>query len=183
MRETWVVGAIVLSLALGACGGPSDEGVATLGNENGDEDGSATEQVDPEEAQLAFAECMREHGVDVPDPAPRGGTGGGQILIGPGQRIDEENFEEADAACRHHLEGVFDEPSDEELQEMQDGALAFARCMRENGVEDHPDPKFENGGTTLEISADDVMDDPDFEAAEEECRKHLPGAGFERAGS
>ena len=183
MRRMLAAGAIVLSVGLGACRTTADEGVATLGNGTG-KDEAANQQLDPEEAQLAFAECMREHGVEVPDPGPpQGGGSGERILIGPGDRIDEESFEEADAECRHLLEGVFDEPSDEELQEMQDAALVFARCMRDNGVEDHPDPKFENGGTTLEISGDDIMADPDFEAAEKECRKHLPGVGLQRAGS
>lgn len=183
MTKKLALGTIVVSLALGACVGTPNQGIATLGNEE-DRDTGSTESVNPEDAQLAFAECMREHGIEVPDPAPPGNDGGGgQILIEPGQGIDEDTFEEADAACRHHLEGIFDEPSEEQLQEMQDQALAFARCMRENGVEKHPDPQFENGRTTLAISGDDVMADPDFEAAEKECRKLLPGASVERAGS
>ena len=184
MRKKWVLAAMAVSLAMGGCAGTSGEGVATLGDDQDRGGNASSDPVDPEEAQLAFAECMRENGVEVPDPAPPGdGEGGGRILVRPGQEIDEDTFEEADAKCRHHLEGVFDEPSDEELQEMQDRALAFARCMRENGVEKHPDPSFEGGRTTMAISEDDVLADPDFEAAEKECRKHLPGASLERAGS
>src|SRR4051794_32085321 len=46
----------------------------------------------PEDAALAFARCMREHGVDMPDPDT--GGGGGVVKFGAtsaaGQKIDPE---------------------------------------------------------------------------------------------
>ncbi|HEY8523713.1 MAG TPA: hypothetical protein VIL48_02035 [Acidimicrobiales bacterium] len=56
----------------------------------------------------------------------------------------------------------------------EDATLAYARCMRDNGVEDFPDPGVgEDGG--LRLSTGDATD-PDFEDAEHECRPILDEA-------
>lgn len=182
MKRWWIVVGLVC-LVLVACGGDDgSSGVASLAGDvaSGDASGSGEgEDVDPEEARLAWAECMRENGIDVPDPGAAGGPGEGGMMIQLDEKIDPEQMQAAEDECRHHIEGVFDEPSEAEMQEAMDNALAFAQCMRDNGVEDHPDPDFgEDGrGMTLEVSGEGIMDDPDFEAAEEECRELLPGAG------
>jgi len=89
MRPAITVAALALVMA--ACGGGDDtQGVASLQDPDsttttttggaGDEgDGSA---VDSEQALLEFAECMREHGIDMEDPSISG-EGGGFIRIGP----------------------------------------------------------------------------------------------------
>jgi hypothetical protein len=51
------------------------------------------------EAYQAFAECMREHGVDLPDPAPDGTLGLGQ---NPGL-LSDPAFAKALSACRDTL--------------------------------------------------------------------------------
>jgi hypothetical protein len=52
---------------------------------------------------LAFAKCMREHGVDMPDPQFSSSGGGGRVTIGVGGegRIDPESqsFQDAQTAC------------------------------------------------------------------------------------
>src|SRR5262245_35791076 len=77
--------AVMAVALLSACGGddgdPSAE-VASLGTETpaSAEASAAPESsipTDPEEAQLAFAQCMREHGIDMPDP---GQSGGGMLI-------------------------------------------------------------------------------------------------------
>lgn len=70
--------------------------------------------------------------------------------------------------------------SPEQEQEMQDQALAFSRCMREQGV-DMPDPQFGGEGQVmLTIGPDGGLDpsDPKFEAAQQAC-----GSGFGPAGA
>jgi hypothetical protein len=53
---------------------------------------------------VAFARCMREHGIDMPDP-----TGDGLVLRrddggrGGGPDPSSEKFREAEKACDHHL--------------------------------------------------------------------------------
>jgi hypothetical protein len=60
----------------------------------------------------------------------------------------------------------------------QDQALAFARCMRENGVPDFPDPDAE--GRFSEGEHD--PDDPALRAAQEACRDVAPGGEHENLG-
>jgi hypothetical protein len=60
----------------------------------------------------------------------------------------------------------------------QDQALAFARCMRENGVPDFPDPDAE--GRFSEGEHD--PDDPALRAAQEACRDLAPGGEHQNLG-
>ena len=92
---------VLLALAGVACGGASggDEVASATGSEGSSK--TATKKKDPQQAALDFARCMREHGVDVPDPQP---GEGGMIKIGPGpaeagaavERPFDPAFEEAD---------------------------------------------------------------------------------------
>jgi hypothetical protein len=78
----------------------------------GGTDGPAGE-IDPEfqDKMLEFAKCMREHGVDMPDP--QFGTGGNVTIGGPddgnGPRNDPKSktFQDAEAACGSLLPGKF----------------------------------------------------------------------------
>jgi hypothetical protein len=172
-----LLAAVVVPLALmaAACGTPSSAA-------------GATKTTDPEEAGLAFARCMREHGVNVPDPKP-GSHGGMTIQIGgPGTRQDPAKLQEADKACRHLLKGAMgSDPklSPEERAKFQDAALKYARCMRDHGV-DIPDPDFSGGGGPVFIGGPASgstsgggpnPDDPAFKKADEACRHFLPGLG------
>jgi hypothetical protein len=152
-------------LGLAACGGGEDPATT-----NADRARKARE------AELAFARCMREHGVDMPDPAA---DERGLRRIGPGSGVSESEFREAEQACRKHLEGI--EPpelSDEERAEFRKAALEHARCMRKNGVPKFPDPTFgEDGGAQVRIARGSGIDpdDPDFQKAQEACRELMEG--------
>lgn len=54
-----------------------------------------------QEQVLAFAQCMREHGIDFPDPD----VNGGQVLMGAGEGVDPNSpeFQDAMAACQGDL--------------------------------------------------------------------------------
>ncbi len=54
-----------------------------------------------QDAFLKFARCMREHGIDMPDPDPSHGALISRGEDGPGET--PEKFREADKACKHHL--------------------------------------------------------------------------------
>ena len=65
-------------------------------------------------------------------------------------------------------------------EEMQDQALAFSQCMRENGVPDFPDPEFTgDGGMMLSRSAGpgDSMDMEAEEKAMKACEDKMPRGG------
>src|SRR4051812_42445915 len=68
---------IVLGLSAG-CGDHGKGGDAALPNAadastSPSSSSSGDADMDPRDAMLKFAQCMREHGVDVPDPGPDGG--------------------------------------------------------------------------------------------------------------
>jgi hypothetical protein len=131
-----------------------------------------------QEAMLDYAKCMRDNGVDVPDPQFNGGR---VTQRGPDGNVPEDKLRAAEEACREHMEKV--EPpelSEEQKQEMKDAALAHARCMRKHGIENFPDPTFdEDGGAQIRMKEGSGVDpdDPDFQKAEEACRDEMPGLG------
>lgn len=100
-----------------------------------------------EEYQLAFAECMRGKGIDMPDPGE-----GGQISAGSG-----DLYLEAAETCQDELgappAGSGDEgiPSEAEQHEI---FLRMAECFRDNGIE-IPDPAV---GESLSIPMDADQD-------------------------
>lgn len=184
MHRRWRTLVLPAMLAAGllatACGGASEgatDGVASAGDAGSAKPASEKQNVDPEQAGLDFARCMREHGVDVPDP--QAGEGG-MVMIGPGPGEAQAGtrsgppagFEEADKACRHFLDGLIgDGPGPLDAAE-QDRALKFAQCMRDHGV-DMPDPDFFGGGVRITIGGGPGSatgpDSETFTAAQKAC--------------
>ena len=167
-RVAAVGAALAASAALAACGGGSGGEAAGA---------SIADQEDRfQEAGLEFAECMRENGVDVPDP--QAGEPGVMFHLREGDE-DSASFREAEEACRKHLEAARPELSEEQEEEFRDGALEFAQCMREHGI-DFPDPSFGPNGQVQMGPRDGPppFEDPDFRAAAEDCRENLPGGGL-----
>jgi hypothetical protein len=186
--------AVALTLALAACGGgsgDSGDGVASLGGQGSGGTGTtANGSKDPQEAAIEYAQCMREQGVDMPDP---GANGELQLQVGPG---NQEKVEQAQKKCGPLLENARPRLSEEQRSAMQDGLLAFAKCMREHGI-DFPDPQFGEGGkvTQRDVRGGIDPDDPKFQEAQEACqpimdearrKAGLPenpgGGGFKRSG-
>jgi hypothetical protein len=154
-KSDWAIALAVALCALGlaACG--SSAGAGTGG------DGQAAS----EDASLEFAECLRAHGVEVEDPKP-----GKNIDVGG--RSDPKT-RKALAACDGKLGDSGQEVSAEEDEEINEGALAFARCMRREGI-DMGDPEILGPGKFhLDIAGLDTSS-PAFEAAAEACREKLP---------
>ena len=91
--------------------------------------------------------------VDMPDPEISSAGGGfafgitveGSAEGGAPDNTELRQMQEASEACNHFLEGVVQEFEAPDMSEMQDQMLAFARCMREHGV-DMPDPEFSEDG-------------------------------------
>lgn len=122
----------LLLTTLTACG-PDDAGAS--GQNDGSSSGSDSSASDRsfDEYQLDFASCMRDKGIDMPDPDENGGS----IQAPAG-----EGFMEAAQACQDELglppaaPGGGSDVSDEEQRAEW---LEIAACFRENGV-DVPDP-------------------------------------------
>jgi hypothetical protein len=170
---------VALTLGAAACGGsPEGDGVATLGGDRagdgqtgGGSASSGTAKKDPQEAALEFARCMREHGIDMPDPEVDS-QGRMRITVGgPGKRGDPNKLEAAQQACDHLLGGGGEGPGKLDPK-AQDAMLAFARCMREHGI-DMPDP---TGDGLIFNSKRGQGPDPTsskFKEAERACDHHL----------
>jgi hypothetical protein len=178
----WFVVPVVLAGLLAACGqDPDDDGVASLGDGASGSAASASPSVDPEEAMQAFAECMREHGLeDFPDPTIDE-NGGIEISAGDPGDFGRAELDAAMQACDHLLPegagpGDGEGPSAEEQAAMEDALLAYAQCMRDHGI-DMPDPEFSGGGV-IQQGGDFDPNDPEFEEADDACRHFLGDAGI-----
>jgi hypothetical protein len=159
-------GVVVLALLGGGVGfALTGEG----GGEDDEADGQADDQESMEDAAFEFAECMREHGVDMPDPQVNsdggislGGRAGDPGEVSPQER---EEAEAAQEACQSILDDALPEGMEltpEEQAEMQDQALAMAQCMRDKGWENFPDPEVdENGGMRIQLDPDSGLPGPD----------------------
>lgn len=97
---------------------------------------------DREDAILAYAQCLRDNGIDMDDPQT--GTSGGRGFFGAGAGrgfdIQDEEFLAAQATCAPILEAASTERDPEAEAERLEEMLVLAQCMRANGVEDYPDP-------------------------------------------
>jgi hypothetical protein len=156
MRKTdWLVALTLALCAVGlvACGGG---GAGSGGGES----------ASVEEEGLEFTECLRAHGVEVEDPKP----GQKNIEVGDG---DDPTTKKALTACNGKLGSAGQELSSDEEEEFREGALALARCLREEGIE-MGDPEFLGPGKFhLDIAGIDT-ESPAFEAAQEACGDKLP---------
>ena len=155
------------------------------------EDDAATADADlsDEERLLRFADCMRENGVDFPDPVVeadgtvtfgfRPGAGG----AGAAQEIGRDpDLPAAREACEHLLEGLSFGPGSGNFDttELQDALLEFAQCMRDNGV-DMGDPDLSDfgpgrnrdGGPPGGPFGGIDFQDPDVVAALELCQEEV----------
>ncbi|HYN97781.1 MAG TPA: hypothetical protein VES42_28410 [Pilimelia sp.] len=169
--------ALALFVALAGCAGQDGDapGIATAGKGGS---ASATPSAGPsddlpdEERRLKFAECMRGEGLDVPDP----GTGDGPMFrFREGQ--DRAKVEKAMEACRQYAPNGGRPPRLDGAQLEQFRKLA--KCMRENGIENFPDPAAD-GGIRLNRNSGIDPESAEFKAATEKCRQFRPSPGPRR---
>jgi hypothetical protein len=132
-----------VALALAGCGGSSSPGVAQLSSakeasQARPEGGGASPESPSslQQAMIAFARCMRSNGVpNFPDP---NGSGGFPVRGGFDPQSPAVNA--GRAKCRQLLPpgpGSGPPPSRQTLAKF----LKIARCMRQRGVSDFPDPR------------------------------------------
>jgi hypothetical protein len=151
-----------IAAGLIACGGSSDEG------------GEETE-ASFDDAQVEFAECMRENGVDFPDPSS-GEEGPGAFTD---IDTDTPEFEAANEECGSIIEDAIPEGDLPDQAELEDQILELTQCLRDKGF-DVPDQQIGDlgSGEIPQASAElqDLQDDPDFQDATEQCQEET---GFE----
>jgi len=181
----------LLALLITACSpaAAAPSGVATLHSPDaaasGDPAASPSASLSPEDSALAFAKCMREHGIPMDDPQVGGGANGPITISIGGPGIDKEKMQAAQEACGGFM-GVSG-PKGTMPPDLLDKLVRYASCMREHGI-DFPDPQVEGGGVLIGGSASkDALDpsSPEFQAAHEACKSIMPdgGPGFSVGGS
>jgi hypothetical protein len=164
-----------LVIVTAACSGGRTHTVATAGGTPTSSSGT-----DADNAFIAYAHCMRDHGVDFPDPVHIPGHAGLSLQFGSSS--DSPEFKSANDACEHFLQAVIDmkrnavaaSMTPEKLQAL----IAYSRCMR-----DHQIPLLDPDPTDGHISFGDVPGlsepssgrrDPLFTRADSSCRSLLP---------
>ena len=163
MNRTPLAALALVTLIGAGCGSnaPAETGAAT-----------ATKTATARDKAVKFAECIRTHGVsDFPDP-------NGKNQFEYGVSVSPAVWNRAVSACKAlQPPGTL---SSKRTPRQQSTALEFARCMRDNGVKDFPDPA--NGeplvDTTKIPSLGDrsPRTDPVFAPAMDKCRVVLQAA-------
>jgi hypothetical protein len=163
-----LLAALAATASLAACGGDPQKPAA-------DREAAARK------AMLAYAACMRSHGVAMQDP--QFNSDGGVTLNsgGPGAKdnASPETQRKAQAACAHFMREIKAPGGNSPAQqaEFRKAALANSRCMRTHGVPNFPDPKFgANGQVSIKISKGSGIDprSPAFQNAQKACAKYRP---------
>jgi hypothetical protein len=176
-RSPLILAAVAGALALGACGSSGNGGGPASGSSGKDK---------AFEGALKFSQCMRDHGVDFPDPQ-RVGSGGVKIS-GRNINPNDPKVKSAQSACQKYMEIGGGEPMDPAKRaKLQEAALKYARCMRGQGV-DMPDPQISKGGLTFQAHSSSGKpsgssggpsrlganpDSPKFKAADKACHQYL----------
>jgi hypothetical protein len=115
---------------------------------------------------LAFAQCMRSHGVaDFPDP-----NADGRFPNSAPSTQSDPNFGTASSACKHLIpRGGSNGSSSKET-----GLLHIAQCMRSHGVPNYPDPNpGVDQGTALNQAGVNT-NSPQFQSAARTCDQLYP---------
>ena len=166
----FAVVAVLAVLALAGCAPASPAGVASLGD--GGDSAGATPTATPNGGDsVKFAECMREQGIDMPNPDPD--EQGFNITIPEG--TSKEEVDAAMEACKEF------QPNGGEPMQLNAEQLAqmreFSECMREHGIENFPDPSAD-GGIMIESNPGDPNSiDPEsqeFKDAQAACESLAP---------
>jgi hypothetical protein len=159
----------VIALSLAACSGGEDAAdVASIEDTAEASSTDTTEALTDEEALIEFAACMRDQGMDFPDPSVDA-SGLPRFDFDDPESIDQDAMFEAGEECRYLIEGVVMNLFDFDTAEFDDTFLEYAACMREQGFEDIPD-SFDLGSVIESGDLPFDPDDPAFIAADEQCR-------------
>jgi hypothetical protein len=162
---TFVVAAAAVAVLAAGCGGGGSPPTNSAGTDAASTDFAAE--------AVAFAACMRSHGLSsYPDPQVSQSAGHAQMTISPGG-LDPNSpaFKSATHACGHLMPGGGAPAAISPQEQAQD--LRFASCMRTHGVPNFPDPG-RDGAFTLPAGVDQQA--PQFQRATKACANVEPSS-------
>ena len=170
---------VIALLGAGCSSGSAENGTTTAAagttatGSSGNSRTGGKKKLTARDKAVKFAECLRAHGVsDFPDPDPKGDFGNYGVSVSPAV------WTKAVGACKDlQPPGTL---SSKRTPKEQAASLRFARCMRENGVKDFPDPA--NGEPLIDTTKIPSLGDrsprtdPVFAPAMDKCRGALEAA-------
>ncbi|MCA2217599.1 hypothetical protein [Jidongwangia harbinensis] len=134
---------LLVVAALGGCAGADEKAPPVASAGKGAASSAPAAPADDAAQMRKFAQCMRAEGVDIPDPDASGGIA---LRAGDADKPGSPEVKKMEAAaekCRELLPNGGEPPkmSPEDVTKMR----AMAKCVRENGVPDFPDPDPASG--------------------------------------
>ncbi|HTX09536.1 MAG TPA: hypothetical protein VME22_13040 [Solirubrobacteraceae bacterium] len=130
-RKRWPIAALALiamAALISGCGSSAPSGT-----------GAGNSTTANAAKAVKFARCMRKNGVSqFPDPSASGNLTIDAIANGTSLNTNTPAFAQALDACKELEPAGF--TGSKRSSQQQNAALQFARCMRQNGVPDFPDP-------------------------------------------
>jgi hypothetical protein len=186
---------VVLGVLAAGCGGNSPTGgVASLSSHASKASTTSSTaagstgggESSPGSQAVAYAECMRSHGVpNFPDP--KVSTNGNEVKVAIGVNpsiTGNPHFKSAQQACNKLLPGggPGEGPTHQITPQEQSRYLKAADCVRSHGVPNFPDPTFSGGGVHIEHQGLNESS-PAFKAAVHACESLIPGGVHGGSGS
>jgi hypothetical protein len=181
--------AIVAALAVAGCGGSSGSSSSSEESSTGSSSEAAGQTPGGFEISEETRECLKEQGVELPEPGQDGELpeGGEPPAGGPPEGGEPPNFggaqgkkmQEAFKECGVEIpEGGQGKPGgapDMNSAAFRESLKKYVACVRENGYE-LPEPNLSGEGPVFDESEVN-QEDPEFKAASEKCQGLLRGAG------
>jgi len=162
-------------LSTAACTSPSTAGVAHLSGTGSSATSTTLSSSQADQDFVDFAQCLRAHGVNEPDPVHRPGHVGLSVEVPPAGLSTNAAL----AACSHYIAPVVQMKQAHARQQLASWLPAltrYAQCMRSHDIA-MLDPGSEGQlslGDVPGITNDFGRYSPQFHAADSACRHLLP---------
>jgi hypothetical protein len=154
-----IIGVTLLALCLAGCGGNQGSGVATAGSSAATTTPSGPPPASDTQQRLRqYAACLRQHGVQVPDPDQ-----GKSVQL---SQTNQPQVKAAAQACQQYAVGT-DNGAKSSAGIAQE--RTYAACMRQHGVTNFPDPDPDHGLVVPKT----VLNAPGYPAANRACAGSL----------
>ena len=186
---------VALAVLVTGCDGSSPTGgVASLGSHASKTSTTSSTaagstgggESSPGSQAVAYAACMRSHGVaNFPDPKISTHGNGVSVAIRVTPAITgNPHFKSAQQACSKLMPGggPGEGSSHQITPQEQSQYLKAAACIRSHGIPNFPDPTFSGGGVHIEHQGLNESS-PAFKAAVHACESLIPGGVHGGSGS
>jgi hypothetical protein len=178
-RTLWPLAALAtLAVIVAGCGNGTQGVPAGTGNRSATSGNNSTASIHVK--AVKFAECMRNNGVSTfPDPDASGSFTIDGVVNGSSLDPNSAAFKQAIGTCKSLEPPGF--TGAKATSQQRTARLKFARCMRDNGVRDFPDPT-PNGplidtNRIPSLAGKDPRSDPGLNAAMHKCSGFAAAAG------